>query len=66
MASAFVIAGILGARLGYPALDSLGALIVAGFILYTAYEVFFDAAVELMDTSLPEEDARSWSRASRR
>lgn len=56
MASAFVIAGILGARLGYPALDSLGALIVAGFILYTAYEVFFDAAVELMDTSLPEEE----------
>ncbi|HTE83528.1 MAG TPA: cation transporter [Dehalococcoidia bacterium] len=52
LASAFVIAGIAGGRMGHPDLDTLGSFIVAGFILYTAYEVFQDAAVELMDTSL--------------
>jgi cation diffusion facilitator family transporter len=52
LASAVVIVGIAGARMGYPQLDTVGGLLVACFILYTAYEVFFDAAEELMDTSL--------------
>jgi cation diffusion facilitator family transporter len=51
-ASAIVIAGIAGARLGYPDLDTLGSFIVAGFVLYTAFEIFHDSADELMDTSL--------------
>jgi cation diffusion facilitator family transporter len=52
LASGVVIAGIAGARLGYPQLDTISSLLVSLFILYTAYEVFFDAAEELMDTSL--------------
>lgn len=52
VASAFVIAGIAGARLGHPDFDTAGSFVVAGFILYTAYGVFHDAATELMDTSL--------------
>jgi cation diffusion facilitator family transporter len=56
VASAVVIGGILGARLGYPALDSLGALIVAGFIVYTAFEVFSEAAMELMETNISDDE----------
>lgn len=52
VASAFVVAGILIARLGYPLFDPLASFLVAGFILYTAVEIFRDAARELMDTSL--------------
>ena len=52
VASAFVVAGILIARLGYPIFDPVAGLLVAGFILYTAVEIFRDAARELMDTSL--------------
>jgi cation diffusion facilitator family transporter len=54
LASAVVIVGIVGARIGYPQLDTMASLLVSGFILYTAYEVFFDAAEELMDTSLSQ------------
>jgi cation diffusion facilitator family transporter len=52
LASAVVIVGIAGARIGYPQLDTISSFVVAVFILYTAYHVFFDAAEELMDTSL--------------
>ncbi|MHB8575480.1 MAG: cation diffusion facilitator family transporter, partial [Dehalococcoidia bacterium] len=52
VATAFVIAGILVARAGYPVFDSLAGFVVAGFILYTAAEIFREAARELMETSL--------------
>jgi len=53
-ASAVVMVGILAARVVRPALDSLAGLIVAGFIVYSAFEIFREAARELMDTNLDE------------
>jgi len=53
-ASAIVMAGILTARFVRPALDDLGGLIVAGFVVYSAFEIFREAARELMDTNLDE------------
>lgn len=53
VASVFVVAGILIARLGLPLFDTLAGFCVAGFIVYTALEIFFEAARELMETSLP-------------
>jgi cation diffusion facilitator family transporter len=47
-----VIVGIAAARAGWPLLDPLAGLVVAGFILYTAGEVLVGAVNELMDTSL--------------
>ncbi len=55
VATAFVIAGILIARAGYPIFDALAGFMVAGFILYTAFEIFRAAAHELMETSLDRE-----------
>jgi cation diffusion facilitator family transporter len=53
-ASAVVVAGILTARLVRPSLDSLGGLIVAGFIVYSAFGIFREAAGELMETNLDD------------
>lgn len=52
LSGAVVIAGIAAARAGWSLLDPLAGLIVSGFILYTAFQVFLGAATELMDTSL--------------
>lgn len=52
IASSFVVLGVLIARLGYPLFDPLAGLLVAGFIVFTAFEIFREAARELMDTSL--------------
>lgn len=52
VATVFVLAGILAARGGYPLFDVLAGFVVAGFILYTAFEIFRAAARDLMDTSI--------------
>lgn len=55
LSAAVVIAGIVAARLGTPLLDPLAGLVVGGFIIYTAIEVFLGAAHELMETNLSPE-----------
>jgi len=55
LSSGVVVVGILAARLGAPLLDPLAGLIVGGFIIYTAAQIFLGAAHELMDTSLAPE-----------
>jgi len=52
LSSGVVVVGILAARLGAPLLDPLAGLVVGGFIIYTAAQIFLGAAHELMDTSL--------------
>ncbi|HKD76440.1 MAG TPA: cation diffusion facilitator family transporter [Ktedonobacterales bacterium] len=53
--SAVVIAGIGLARLGATWFDGVAGLCVAGFILITATSLIYNAAQELMDTSLTPE-----------
>jgi cation diffusion facilitator family transporter len=54
-ASTVVVIGIIAANLGRPLLDPLAGLVVGGFIIYTAVEIFLGAAHELMETSLSPE-----------
>jgi cation diffusion facilitator family transporter len=44
-------AGILGARMGFPILDPLASILICLMIIYAAWEIFYDAAEKLVDTS---------------
>ena len=48
-------AGILGARLGLPALDPMASVLICLLILKAAWEVFRDAVAKLIDTACPRE-----------
>lgn len=45
------LVGILGAKLGYPICDPLASIIICGFIIKAAYDIFKDAVDKMMDTS---------------
>ena len=47
--------GILGARVGFPILDSVAAIIICVFILKTAYGIFIDTIGRLTDRSCDDE-----------
>ena len=46
--------GIAGARMGFPILDSLTSLIICGFIIKAAYDIFMDAINKMVDHSCDE------------
>lgn len=57
-ASSFVVAiGIVGAVMGYPILDSIGALVVGLVIAKTGFEFAWDALNDLMDRAASDEEA---------
>lgn len=43
--------GILGARLGFPILDSLASVVICLMIVYAAYNIFMDAIDKMVDHS---------------
>lgn len=45
------MAGIIGARLGYPVCDPIASVIICIFIVKAAYEIFKDAVDKMMDTA---------------
>ncbi len=47
--------GILGARLGFPVMDSIASLVIFFFILAAAYEIFRDAMNKMVDHSCDED-----------
>ena len=49
------MAGIIGARLGYPACDPIASVIICVFIVKAAYEIFKDAVDKMMDTACDTE-----------
>ncbi len=51
LVSVGVIAGLIAVRAGYPVADPLIALVVAGVIAYTAWDVFKHATVTLSDAA---------------
>lgn len=55
LSSVAALAGIAGARLGYPFLDPLAGLIVALLIIKISIEIIKEAVHELMD-GIPDED----------
>lgn len=55
ISSVGALIGILGARAGYPVLDSVASIVICGFILKVAIHIFCDAIVKMVDSSCPEE-----------
>ena len=47
--------GILGAKLGFPVLDSIASIIICLFIIKVAYDIFKDAIYKMIDKSCDEE-----------
>lgn len=50
-----ILLALIGAMLGYPKTDPIFALLVAGYILWSAQEILRDAFAVLMDQQLPDE-----------
>lgn len=47
--------GILGAKLGFPVLDSVASIVICLFIIKVAYDIFKDAIDKMVDKSCDEE-----------
>jgi cation diffusion facilitator family transporter len=59
LTSAAVIAALIGVRMGYPWLDPIAALVIAGFIGYACWEIFKSTSGILADRFvIPEEAIR--------
>lgn len=55
LSSIGALIGILGARLGFPVMDSLASLVIFVFIIKAAYDIFKDAVDKMVDHSCDEE-----------
>lgn len=51
LSSIGALIGIIGARNGYPIMDSLASLIIFAFIVKAAYDIFIDAIDKMIDKS---------------
>lgn len=59
LSSVAVLIGIVGARLGYPWMDLLAALVVGLLIGWIAWKLLRDSLAELVDTALPAEEVEA-------
>ena len=55
LSSIGALAGILGARAGFPVLDPLASVVICVFIAKAAYDIFRDAMDKMVDHSCDEE-----------
>lgn len=55
LSSVGALIGIACARMGYPMLDSIASLVICGFIVKAAYDIFKDAVEKMVDRSCNEE-----------
>ncbi len=49
------LVGIVGARMGYPICDPIASVVICGFIVKAAYDIFKDAVDKMMDTACDQE-----------
>ncbi|MGN0294100.1 MAG: cation diffusion facilitator family transporter [Lachnospiraceae bacterium] len=56
--------GILGARMGYPVLDSVASLVICVFIAKAAYDIFKDAIDKMVDKSCDQETVQAMTEAA--
>ncbi len=49
LSSVGALIGIAGARLGYPVMEPIASLVICGFILKAAYDIFHDATEKMVD-----------------
>lgn len=52
------LAGIAGARIGFPVMDSIASLVIFLFIVKAAFDIFKDAVDKMVDHSCDEETER--------
>lgn len=55
LSSIGALAGIIGARMGYPICDAIASVIICGFIVKAAYDIFKDAMDKMVDKACDEE-----------
>lgn len=55
LSSIGALIGIAGARMGYPLLDTIASLVICGFIVKAAYDIFKDSIEKMVDRSCNEE-----------
>jgi cation diffusion facilitator family transporter len=55
LSSIGALIGIVGARMGYPLMDTVASLVICVFILKAAYDIFKDAIEKMVDRSCSEE-----------
>lgn len=55
LSSIGALVGILGARMGYPLMDTVASLVICLFIVKAAYDIFKDAIEKMVDRSCSEE-----------
>ncbi len=53
------LVGILGARLGFPIMDSIASLVIFAFIAKAAFDIFKDAMNKMVDHSCDEETEKA-------
>ena len=55
LSSIGALIGILGARMGYPVLDSVASVVISIFIIKAAYDIFKDAVDKMVDKACDDE-----------
>lgn len=55
LSSVGALIGIVGARMGFPLLDTIASLVICAFIIKAAYDIFKDAIEKMVDHSCSEE-----------
>lgn len=55
LSSIGAFAGILGARMGFPLMDTIASLVICIFIFKAAYDIFMDAVEKMVDRSCSDE-----------
>ena len=55
LSSVGALIGIIGARMGFPLMDTLASLVICVFIVKAAYDIFKDAIEKMVDRSCSEE-----------
>ena len=55
LSSVGALVGIVGARMGFPVLDTVASLVICVFIMKAAYDIFADAVAKMVDHACSEE-----------
>lgn len=59
LSSIGALIGIIGARMGYPVLDSVASVVIALFVMKAAFDIFMDAVNKMVDQSCDDETEES-------
>ena len=64
LSSIGALIGIVGARMGYPLMDTVASLVICVFIVKAAYDIFKDAIEKMIDCSCSEETENAISHSA--